>query len=57
MIIIKSSELDDFLHALLEIIDHDIAKDYKEETAEDPDLVESLMGDLYDVVDRYNIGE
>lgn len=43
-------KIDAMLHDLLEMIDHDIAKGYQEETAEEPEFVESSMEDLRCIV-------
>lgn len=46
---------DEMLHELLEAIDHDIAKQYKVETAEEPEFVEEHMDILRDIVHEYLI--
>ena len=43
-------QIDAMIHALLEGIDHDIAKDYRHETAEEPDFVDGAMQDLRNIV-------
>lgn len=44
------AQMDEMLYDLLEAIDHDIAKDYKEETAEEPEFAEQAMDELRAVV-------
>ena len=44
------AQIDAMLHDLLESIDHDIAKDYRHETSEEPDYVDGCMEELRDIV-------
>lgn len=41
------------LHELLEAIDHDTAKNYKKETAEEPEYAEESMDELREIVNRH----
>lgn len=38
------------IHELLEAIDHDTAKQYREDTAEEPEFVEEAMSELRYIV-------
>ena len=46
-------EIDAMIHDLLNAIDYDIAKSYKEETAEEPESVEDSMNELRTVVRQH----
>lgn len=46
-------QIDAMIYELLETIDHDIAKSYHEETAEEPDYVEEDMEELRWVVRKH----
>ena len=49
----ERSKIEKMLLELLETIDHDIAKDYCEETAEEPEFAEGMMNDLVRVVEKH----
>jgi len=46
----KREAVRDMLKVLLEQIDHDIAKSYDPETAEEPEFAEDDMNELIDIV-------
>ena len=46
-------KIETMLLELLEWIDHDIAKNYDVETAEEPECVEGMMDDLVRVVEKH----
>jgi predicted house-cleaning noncanonical NTP pyrophosphatase (MazG superfamily) len=48
--IIDEDLLDKLLDNLLEEVDHDIAKDYREETAEDPEWVQGARESLKAII-------
>jgi hypothetical protein len=47
------AKIDEMIHDLLDAIDYDIAKDYREDTAEEPDDVEDRMDALRGIVRQY----
>ena len=46
-------KIDAMIHDLLNAIDYDIAKSYKEETAEEPESVEESMDELRAIVRQH----
>jgi hypothetical protein len=49
----NKKQIDQMLYELLEQIDHDIAKAYHPDTAEEPEFVEDDMEDLRNIVRKY----
>lgn len=49
----EKAKIEEMLKELLEWIDHDIAKSYDVETAEEPECVEGMMADLVRVVEKH----
>lgn len=43
-------QIDAMLHALLEWVDYDTAKNYRHDTSEEPDFVDEAMQELRDIV-------
>jgi len=49
----EREKIEIMLKDLLEWIDHDIAKNYDVETAEEPEFAEGMMDDLVKVVEKH----
>ena len=49
----NDEKIDAMIHTLLNAIDYDIAKQYDEETAEEPEFVEESMNDLRAIVRQH----
>lgn len=45
--------IDVMIHDLLEMIDHDIAKEYNKETSEEPEFIESKLEDLRSIIRNF----
>ena len=49
----NDEKIDAMIHALLDAIDYDTAKQYVEETAEEPEYVEEAMDELRVIVRQH----
>jgi len=49
----EQEKIEEMLMEILEQVDHDIAKDYNPDTAEEPEFAEGEMASLVNIVKKY----